>query len=197
MDAAIISTWHICISGFLEREGQQTGIFSLWRHLQRKYANPATRVELRTWSDDWRGLADLIALAKNGSPPRVNLYGYSWGGAGAMRLAKELQKRGIDVFAAVLADPVYRHNYWLGQWRALVPWSRIAVPGNVGEVRCIYQRNSLPMGHELTLECAETMLHEPTFVEADHSHVDESNEFHRAAQAYALKLYREGIDCGS
>ena len=49
----------------------------------------------------------------------------------------------------LLSDAVYRHAYWLGNWRALVPWSVIEIPANVQRVTWFRQYSDRPQGHDL------------------------------------------------
>ena len=110
-----IHDWHVVISGFLQDEGQPTGMVRLWRLLGERHSAADVRVELRSWNVNWRQLAELIWRMQPGAgrncfdPPRVKVYAYSWGaGWGAMQLARQLRRRGIGVAAMVLSDPVYR-----------------------------------------------------------------------------------------
>lgn len=146
-----ILAWDIVISGFLQSEGTDNGMVRLWREL-RKHASPHRCVELRAWNDNWRDLAKLIASTWNtmgGKTPVVRIYGYSWGGYSATILARELAKRGVPVRAMVLSDAVYRHWYWLGNWRAFAPWKTIRIPSNVEQVFWFRQSRDLPMGHKV------------------------------------------------
>lgn len=183
-----IESWHIVIAGFLQDEGETNGMVTLWRNLHSRYAGPDTCVEFRAWSDCAHTLAEKIWLCSprvNGRTPEgpsVKLYGYSWGGYSASLVAYELAKRGIGVEAMVLSDAVYRHYYALGQWRALVPWSRIQIPGNVGEVHWFRQRNNLPAGHKLIADDPNrTLVHEPVELDCIHQYADDASAFHAKA----------------
>jgi hypothetical protein len=113
----------------------------------------------------------------------------------AVLLARELAGCGINVRALVLSDPVYRHGYRLGQWRAMVPWSRIKVPTNVAEVWWFRQKNPRfgfrsgswwhPSGHELLVETEETIVHGPWILEREHDSMDDAEEFHETASQVA------------
>lgn len=179
--------WHICITGFLQDEGTAEGIPRLWAELHKLYADSDTYVGFRTWREDPVGAAKLIArLRPNGFDgdsyrgfPRVKIYAYSWGGMTACHLARELRKRRIAVEAMVLSDPVYRHWYLGGQWRALVPWSRIQVPENVREVHWLKQTHDWPRGHQLVAADPDrTLIHPPrVFAGASHAYMDDAPEF--------------------
>lgn len=181
-----INAWHICISGFRQRAGRMSGLLRLWRTIGSRLASPTCRVELRRWDEDWADLADWIWLCwqdAGGSAPSIRVYAYSWGaGWGFVRLARELQRRGLRVESAVLADPVYRHWYWLGQWRAFVPWRKIRVPANVVNVRWCYQRQNWPRGHRVVAEDKRaTVVNCGVPVAADHEYVDDHDTFHTMA----------------
>lgn len=178
MTAHPIQEWHVCISGFLQDEGRPTGISRAWRSLHNARTRPDARVELRSWNDDFKALAEFIWRFRDEyCDPTINLYGYSWGGAGAVRLAEELHRRGLRVDHMVLCDPVYRHPYWLGNWRAFWPWSTIVIPENVREVTWFRQSLSLPKGHDLMAQSPRTILHQPVELSADHLHIDEEPAF--------------------
>lgn len=186
-----ISKWHICISGFLQSEGDPTGIVDLWLRMQGAYSTSTTRVELRSWCTNWSDMAELIwrTRPKDGAPI-VCIYGYSWGGFSATLLASELKRRGIGVRVMVLCDAVYRHWYWLGQWRAFMPWSRIEVPSNVRHVFWFRQNNPRikwgrsggtfqPAGHEVVAaDIRTTHIHKPEEISSEHAYADDWAAFH-------------------
>ena len=183
-----VESWNICIGGFLQHEGKPTGMVRLWRLLGLKRSGPNSQVLLRSWSDNFADLAELIFRMRNGADPDICIHGYSWGGFSATVLARELQRRNLRVRCLVLCDPVYRHWYKLGQWRALMPWSEIEIPANVDEVYWFRQNRNLPRGHELVPEpvrlngirqpVGRTVIHPPVWLECDHAYCDDSSEFH-------------------
>lgn len=184
---APIRAWHVCVAGFLQTEGEPTGIVRLWRRLHQQHSDPRTRVELRSWADRTDTLAELIwRLRPDNHPPLIRLYGYSWGGAACVRLARDLQKRGLPVASMVLSDAVYRHPYWAGNWRAFVPLSRLVVPANVREVFWFRQQNNWPSGHTLVAAYPQTVIH-PAHVIGwfGHQYMDDLDEFHRLAEHVA------------
>ena len=174
-----IRTWHIVISGFLQHEGLPVGMVQLWRDLLQAHAGPDTCVELREWNADWAALAEFIGRYRGERPPRIAIYGYSWGGMSAVLLARQLQRRGIKVQWMVLSDPIYRHWYPLGNWRALWPWSEIVVPTNVGNVESFRQRTSWPRAHRVVAaDINKTHIDPPWETKwADHAHMDDLPEF--------------------
>lgn len=201
-----IHNWHIVISGFLQNEGKPTGMVQLWRELHKEHAGPDTCVALRTWRDDMNALAEMIwRLRQKDEPthllsfqPWVYIYGYSWGGTTAVHLARQLQRRGIPVRAMVLSDAVYRHRYFAGNWRALVPGSEIIIPKNVQEVIWFVQRQPLfrcrrpfinPRGHKLVCENPQvTKKHRSQRVRmVDHAYMDDVSVFHLAAHGVAKR----------
>jgi hypothetical protein len=137
-----IVTWHVVISGFLQNEGQPTGMVGLWRRL-RKFSDMETCVELRNWNDNWRQFAELIwRMRPIAGEPDVRVYAYSFGaGWGAMQLARQLKWRGIRVRVMVLSDPVFRSPWLPLRWLSLVRFMFIVVPDNVTSVIWFGQRD--------------------------------------------------------
>lgn len=196
-----IRHWRFCIAGFLQNEGRPTGISALWHKLHFSLSDPQTRVELKSWRNNWSDVAEWCWRMRNGLLPEVRIVGYSWGGFSAVMLARELNRRGIPVTQMVLCDPVYRHWYKVGQWRALCPWSKIEIPPNVAEVHWCRQTNPpfkwgrsggwfQPAGHDLVAEVpnqtgiaipGQTLIHEPVILNCEHSYADDQNEFHEMA----------------
>lgn len=188
-----IHTWHVLCAGFLQREGDPNGFLRLWHELHAEHAGPDTCVLLRQWSDDTNRLAELIFRLCNRTAPCIVLYGYSWGGWSAVLLARQLQRRGLFVDHLVLCDAVYRHWYWLGQWRAFWPWKRIVIPANVAEVTWFRQRFDWPRGHDVVAEDGrETRVHEPREVRVAHVYMDDLAEFRATAKAIARNEKSEG-----
>lgn len=180
--------WHIVISGFMQKSGSLNGMVSLWGDLIQLVAGRANaRVELLRWDDNFSNLAELISrLAGDGEPPIVNVYGYSWGGMSAANFARELRRRGIAVNHMVLSDAVYRHWYWLGQWRAFVSLFSIRIPENVRQVTQFRQRESLPMGHRVKADNpSKTRVGKINWLPVDHCWMDDALPFRRACHEAA------------
>lgn len=188
-----LSSWHICISGFTQHAGRMSGLMRVWLALSAAVASNTVRVELRPWNEDWPRFAEWVWLTwqeQGGPPPTICVYAYSYGaGWGFVRLARELEKRGLQIHRAVLCDGVYRHRYWLGAWRSFWPLSRIMVPANVRDVRWFYQRRNLPQGHQVVAENrARTIVHGGVEIVATHQYADDSMAFREAC------LEAAGID---
>ena len=186
-----IHRWHIVISGFTQSEGRYSGMTRLAQKLIGSC--PGTRVELRKWSDDWNDVAEWIHLCRtNGSLPDIVISGYSYGGFSATLLAAELGRRGLAVRAMVLCDAVYRHRYFAGNWRSLVPWRKIRVPTNVEEVYVLRQSNPRfsmrrtgpwiqPAGHDVEPVSSLTKMNPEVVLTCDHEWADDALEFHELA----------------
>ena len=146
-----IPVWHLVISGFTQTLEKPSGCQNLWEKLRSERSNGETVVDLEPWNADWAGIAELIWRFRPArKPPRVFCYAYSWGGGwGFPQLAGELLKRGIEIQHAVLCDAVYRPKCRLFLIESLLRSSRVIVPANVREVDWFYQREGLPMGHEV------------------------------------------------
>lgn len=184
----IIAEWHILLSGFLQRAGDINGVVLIWDELRKLV--PEAEVQLHGWDANLPDLAELIArLSPSFTGPRVNLYGYSWGGQSAVLLARELRRRGVVVQHLVLSDAVYRHWYRLGWWRAFLPGVRIIVPDNVRRVTHFRQRQSRPKGHAVTAENpGRTMMDPVVWLPVDHMWMDDAAEFRAACVAAAKGL---------
>lgn len=177
--------WHIVIAGFLQDEGKPTGMVRLWSEL-REHCSPECCVELRNWDDNWRQLAELIWRLQPDDGPVVKIYAYSWGGASAMILARELRDRGIGVDWIVLSDPVYRPRWWFRLWRIVWGNPRIKVPDNVRNVSRFYQKRNWPRGHRLALDdYTKTKATVRKELNVVHPYMDDAREFHAECQRVA------------
>lgn len=186
-----VRRWHIVISGFLQNEGRPTGMVRLWRWLGQEHSGPESCVELRSWNDNFRDLAELIWRVQPAAPeesgPTVMIYAYSWGaGWGAIELARQLRKRGIPVAAMVLSDPVYRSPWRSLAWLAMVSWSSIRVPANVRRVTWFRQRMNRPAGHRLVAaDPAATEIAPPVLAHVTHQYMDDLRSFHLECERVA------------
>lgn len=191
MSRTPILTWHVVASGFLQDESKWHGMVKLWRDFHEWYASPECVVSLRTWNSDWAALAEHIFLTQQEQGPRIKVacYGYSWGCSGLMKLARELNKRGIPVQGMVLSDPIYRSPLMCFAWLAMVSWRRIVVPNNVRMVRWFYQKQNLPQSQGLVAQDEKrTMIFEPTELDRTHQYCDDSGQFHEACKGAAEAL---------
>ncbi len=174
-----IYKWIYVIPGFLQNRGDDNGMVSLWKSLHVMYSSYSTRVELAHWNSDWRAHAECINRMSDDQRAKVVIVGYSWGGYSATLLARELSKHGRKVQQMVLCDAVYRHRYWLGNWRAMCPLSKIKIPANVEEVTWFKQKQNYPRGHKLKPESDTTKIHSPQELKKTHQKMDESYLFHK------------------
>lgn len=188
-----IRDWHIVLSGFLQRAGDVNGCVKIFLELHHLIQSPTARVELRPWRCDVSDLAEMISkLQPSDAPPRVCIYGYSWGGQTAADLARELLRRGLFVDQMVLCDAVYRHSYTLGQWRAFAPWSRIRISRNVRYVTWFRQDRCHPKGHRVIADNPVlTKVKNVQVLQYDHMWMDDSAEFRHACLEAAAN--REGF----
>lgn len=190
-----VKTFHIVISGFLQYEGKPNGMIRLWRDLYRRHAGSNTMVLLRAWNDDVAALAELIwRLAAR--DVQVKIYGYSWGGAASVRLARQLHMRGIDVAAMVLTDAVYRHSYWLGNWRAFVRRSKLRIPCNVKIVHWFFQFDKWwkISGHHVVTNSPDiTRVFEYPEARVSHTYMDDLPAFHSVSHTVANCYYNKGV----
>lgn len=184
--------FHIVISGFLQNEGKPNGMIRLWSDLYHEHACKDTLVMMKTWNDNMDSLAEFIwRMADDVAwKVEVRIYGYSWGGAAAMKLAKSLQRRGVKVRSMVLSDAVYRHSYWLGNWRAFVQCFKIIVPGNVGLVWWFRQKSKFGKlsGHDIVRDRSGNTfpwLSNPVWCNCSHQYMDDNRLFHEKALSVA------------
>ncbi len=181
----LIEEVHVVISGFLQYEGKPNGMIRLWRDIHHHCSGPECLVLMKTWNDDMNALAEFIwrlSIFK----PRVCVYGYSWGGAASAKLAGHLGDRGIRVDTMVLSDAVYRHGYWLGNWRALVPFSSITVD-NTDRVFPFRQGSRLGKisGHEILPANERTKVYNTHWFSLSHQHMDDLRAFHEKSRLVA------------
>jgi len=179
---------HILFSGFTQSEARPNGILRLWRRLHDLHAGPDTAVLYYTWDADTSALAEWIWRLSNGDdpPPRLYVYGYSWGGWAAVQFCRQLSLRSdrLAVRRLVLSDPVYRHKLWIGNWRALVGWPPIRVPRNVRAVWSCRQEQNRPRGHRLVADDPlGTSIPEPVLLSITHQYADDAYAFQDAAEA--------------
>ena len=184
----LFNRWIYVIPGFTQTRGTRTRLIDLWARLHSTKSNHTTTVQLQPWKSDWKSEAEFISRLSV-ERPRIFIVAYSWGaGYGFIQLARQLAKRGIEIARAWLLDPVYRHPYWLGQWRAFVPGIPIVIPENVRRVTWWRQEQSWPRGHELRAISPKTRIDEPHYVRVDHVHMDD----HRPTlHQIALELQEE------
>lgn len=188
---APITRWHVVASGFTQTERTWHGMVRLWRDLHARLATAEDVVSLRTWNSDWAALAEHIFLVQQNQGERIKVacYAYSWGCSGVMRLARELNKRGIPVESMVLSDPIYRSRWMTFAWLAMVSWKRVVVPDNVRMVRWFYQRQNLPKSQGIVAQDTKrTMIFEGTELNRTHEYMDDSGQFHQTCHAAAEAL---------
>lgn len=189
-----IHTWHVIVGGFRQTTGEPTGMQSLFKMMHSRFARKGVEISPLEWNSRFADFAELIRWTSPGArKTRITIASYSWGTTGARNLARELYKRGFGVHSIVSSDGVYRHGYWAGQWRALVPWSTIYMPGNVKEVHYFVQRDDkLLKGHKIDREEGEAFpkIAPPIVLDGRvHNFMDESEEFHEAALLAAERVY--------
>jgi hypothetical protein len=172
--------WLVPLMGFRESAARRTGMERLWAEL-RRYASPScTVLSPWEWRDNMRSLAAFICRNSPGTPPRLFVFAYSWGGGYAFpRLAAECDRLGVVIETACLCDPVYRSRI-LPPWLPLNPLSllrgrRIVVPASVQAVFWVRQHLFPPCGHEVVPADPEaTEVVQPKVLNVPHTRIDES-----------------------
>lgn len=176
----------------------------LFCRLHSEFAGPDSMVAPYPWNTRWQDVAESVRVYSLGSKPQIDIFGYSWGGAGAVRLCEDLAARGLTVRNLVLCDAVHRMWRVSGRWRALVSWSQIWVPENVENVFSVHQRNPRfsikrwwlgagmliePQGHTILARNSNvTNIRTPIELPSRHSYIDDHETFHEMA----LKVTRYG-----
>lgn len=165
------------IPGFRQHLGTQTRLTDLYEELHGLLCGPECSVQIRPWDNNWKAEAAFVARYSC-LVPRIIVVAYSWGaGHGFVQFEKYLRRAKTDkgrkpmrVSRACLIDPVYRHRYLLGNWRAFVPWIQIPVRADL--VTWWRQSENHPMGHDLK-PINGTVIEEPIHVEARHDEMDD------------------------
>lgn len=142
------------IGGFGQDEEFDNGCTELCEKLRSNldaYSQLSVRVRFNEWDSRWRRVARRAHLLRlrYPKPERFGIvaFCYSWGcGNGLVQYAKALQRFGLRIDCAVLCDPIYRHWYPLGDWRAMIGGYSITLPPNVLSYYGFFQRVSRPMG---------------------------------------------------
>ena len=185
---------HVIISGYSQRISRENGVVELWRKMH-ALADCNTTVDLRTWDSDWQDVAALMRMIAGDEGSRVFVYAYSWGaGWGFVQLARELDKLGMRIERAVLADPVYR-SPWLPTWLPANPLSlsrfpTIEVPANVGRVSWTYQRQDYPRGHRpVAAKNSDTVIDQGILLAHPHVGMDNSPAWHRLSMEAATEAH--------
>jgi hypothetical protein len=183
----LFDRWAYIIDGFLRHAGKRTRQIELWERLHTA-GSPDFRAELRTWNHHWDAEAEFV-FRMSTDQPKICIFAYSWGaGWGAMQFCKRLEARGVEVANLVLCDPVYRHWYTLGNWRAFVPWIPILIPCNVRKVNWLRQKTNWPRGHQLKAACnGATEIAEPFVLDCEHMHMSERMEYIGLCERVAAK----------
>ncbi len=194
-----LGKFFVCISGFTQTRGTYHGVLSLREQLIQEglSCHEDSRVWLLTWKENFERIATemLNVCAHHGMKPVVMITGYSYGGWGALQLAKELNKHGIIVHTMILSDPVGRPWYWprplpavtslLGRNYAF----KLHVPPNVKSLHSYFQRTNRPQGHQLvtTNGTAETA---PIELQYPHSRMDDAKEYHGKVLQEARRIVK-------
>lgn len=174
------------IGGLTQGTDRWNGCLRLWTKLL-LFRSPTVSVEFWKWDTRFSDLAERIFLETEGESVRIIVFPFSFGGGwGLPVFARELGKRGLGIEVAVTCDAVYRSKLFIGEWLAFVDWPVIRIPKNVRRVIPFIQRISRPRGHRMVaMDTAATTIDWPTVLYADHTHLDDNKEWHKAAIAVA------------
>jgi len=176
----------VVISGFTQKNHQDTGSRQLWRKLRMERDLCVGRdvlVYIREWNTDWESFAKEINSIE---PTEVLVCAYSWGGGFGM---PQLAKRLLAPVTCVLCDPVYRSKTLVGRWAAFCDW-KIKVPKNVDVVKHLIQKAKWYQLDGYLLKGGKSLC-KPTILDYTHTEIDNSPEYHEAAIKTALKFIQE------
>jgi pimeloyl-ACP methyl ester carboxylesterase len=164
--------------GHRQHPGEKTGIEVLYFELRKLYGTHPVEIRLYEWRDDVQRIADQIH-AWSIPEPTIIVIGYSWGGATAELLCRELERRGYAISRLYLCDAVSRSEWRIRYWRSLWGWGPIRIPGNVVRLWSCRQTANYPMGSELKLDNPHTEhIQGFTSTTINHRWMDEQTAFH-------------------
>jgi hypothetical protein len=166
----------ICISGFTQKNHENTGSRQLWRKLrmERDLCDARdVKVYLREWKTDWKAFSKEINALE---PTEVLVCAYSWGGGFGM---PQLCKRLVAPVTCVLCDPVFRSKTLVGRWAAFCDW-KINVPENVSVVAHLIQEAKWWELDGDPLKGGKSLC-DTTILDYTHTGMDDSHEYHEAA----------------
>ncbi|TXH15551.1 MAG: alpha/beta hydrolase [Hyphomicrobiaceae bacterium] len=182
----------VLLSGFTQSEAHYNGITELALKL-RSTLPAADNVWVHTPPYLWRRRENTIgAFLQQAGAKEVMIVGYSWGGNKAIKLAEELQDRGIKVPYMVLSDPVRRPAgpAVIGKIPFMRELLAFKLPENVGKCHVFLQEGDWPTGFPVRgsfLTEVETTVVE----EVPHDLMDNLPEFHRQASEFLQKFSKE------
>lgn len=181
-----VNRWIVCVTGFMQPESRLTGVEILQDNLRRRCQAADAIVALKAWADSPWHIAERIwnRRPRNGNP-HVVLIGYSWGGYTAVKIARELQKRGIEVEALLLCDAVWRSRTIFFRWLSMLNCWTIRIPANVRKAFVWRQANNRPCGSRIKVEDRRTLVDEHVVQDRTHQYMDDDPEFHAAAYMVA------------
>jgi pimeloyl-ACP methyl ester carboxylesterase len=187
----------ILVSGFTQNRGYFHGILKLREALiaDGHSDGAARRVWYMTWKTNWNRVANELGIlaAQHGFTPHVVLAGYSYGGWGALQLARQLGDSGIDVDSLILCDPVGRPAWWPRPLPAATSmlgrnWApKLTVPANVHVCHSYYQQENRPQGHQLKPENGNELTN-PIKLKVTHQRMDDAKEFYGRVRQEAARV---------
>lgn len=190
-----------CIGGFTQREGTWNGVLQLKERLLSEldeYSGLSVRVRFDPWSANWKQIARQMHLLRNQyarEPFVIVGCAFSWGaGNGIKRFAAALDRYGLEIEVAVLADGVF-HSWlprplWFLELRAWLGMTRIKLPPNVRAMHGFYQRIGRPWGLEPSGNGQRLSW---TELRLPHVEVDDAVEWHDKCATVCLAAARLAV----
>lgn len=206
---APITHVHWFFGGFTQRLCRAgNGVYSLYEHVYRSCASPATLVAYHPWYLRASILAECLVrlneecFAATEQPLRIAVAGYSFGGGTAVQLAQALVGSGVRIDRMTLCDAVGRRFGRLGWLRAANPWTTLYVPATVRRLTWLRQRNPRwqlrppffwPAGHDV-VAAQGVQVEGPVELEVDHLQADNAPAFANRVYLDVAGLHRHDRD---
>lgn len=186
------------IGGFTQTEETNNGCIELCEKLRSnldEYSQLSVRVRFHEWNSNWYSSARYAHLLRlrypRPEPFGIVAFAYSWGcGNGLVKYAKALKRFNLRIETVVLCDPIYRHWYPWGNWRALVGGYWITLPPNVLSYYGFYQRVSRPHGVKPRGDAVCLGWEEINY---EHVECDDSPEWHDKCIAVAIEEAKQFV----
>lgn len=192
-------TWVFLWRGFRQSDRRSSGMERLWHRLD-KFRQPGLSIQLQDWDDSTDAKAeqvyriwqyDISDDSESVEPPTIINVGYSYGGTTANNFNRQLMRRGLEVYAFVACDAVYRPYRQFPSALSLYKNHKIKVPPNVGSVYTFHQRThgsvlgfwKYPSGHDVVADNDEaTNVYTPVEINAGHNYIDDNPKFQQCVE---------------
>ena len=160
----------ICISGFLDKLDQNSGVYSLYQKLV--IQNPHDIIILLNWNTKIYKFIKFFNLGYN----KITIIGYSYGGNTAALLVKEMNRRGVSVDYLFMIDAVWRRWKRRPSITSLDHTKTIVLTDGVKELFSWRQYYGKILGHEII--SGENTIRHDYVVNTNHTNIDSDPAIH-------------------